>query len=179
MTEIRIVTEAGDTADPGVEGELWVKSPAVAREYWQRPEASAETFVDGWCRTGDIGQITTDGVLRITGRQKDMIKSGGENIYPIEIEGVLTDHPKVADAAVIGVPDSKFQETVCAVLVREPAARLEQEEVVAYCRSRLAGFKRPKYVVFVDRLPRNAAGKVLKHVLRERYEHLGTPEGVA
>jgi fatty-acyl-CoA synthase len=178
LTEVHVVDNDGVTVPPEHDGEVWVRSPAVAVGYWQRSRESAATFKDGWCKTGDIGQMTVDGVLRITGRQKDMIISGGENVYPIEIETVLTDLDDIIDAAVIGVPDARFQEVVCAVVVRRPGAQLSEADLMTYCRSRLAGYKRPKYTVFVEDLPRNAAGKILKRILREQYERLGSPEGV-
>lgn len=170
LTEVRVVDPEGAALGAEEAGEIWVRSPSVASEYWNRPEANAETFVDGWCRTGDIGRVDGEGLLSITGRAKDMIKSGGENIYPIEIEEVLTAHPAIADAAVIGVPDPRYQETVCAVVVRGAGAELEAAEVVAHCVERLAGYKKPRHVVFVDELPRTASGKVRKFVLRERFE---------
>ncbi len=175
LTEIRIVGEDGEGGSGtglgvGEDGEIWVRSPAVASRYWNRPEADTETFVDGWCRTGDIGRIDAEGLLSITGRAKDMIKSGGENIYPIEIEEVLTDHPSIADAAVIGVPDPRYQETVCAVVVRGEGAELKEVDVVSHCLERLASYKKPRHVAFVAELPRTASGKVRKFVLRERFE---------
>lgn len=170
LTEIRIVDADGAPLGAEETGEIWVRSPSVASEYWNRPEANAETFVDGWCRTGDIGRVDREGLLSITGRAKDMIKSGGENIYPIEIEEVLTAHPAIADAAVIGVPDPRYQETVCAVVVRGEGAEIEEEDVVSHCIGQLAGYKKPRHVRFVDELPRTASGKVQKFILRERFE---------
>jgi fatty-acyl-CoA synthase len=146
----------------------------VSRVYWNKPEETAETFVDGFCKTGDVGSIVGPGLLKITGRKKDMIKSGGENVYPAEVEAILTDHPAIKDAAVIGVPDARFQEAVCAVLTRQPGAEVTEEEVIKYCRQRLAGYKKPKHVVFVDELPRNPTGKILKYLLRDQYRSLGT-----
>jgi fatty-acyl-CoA synthase len=176
MTEVRIVRDDGSEAGPGQDGEIWVRSPSVSRGYWNKPEATAETFVDGFCRTGDAGAIVGPHLLKITGRKKDMINSGGENIYPAEIEAILTDHPSIKDAAVIAVPDARFQEAVCAVVTCQPGASITEEEVVAYCRDRLAGYKKPKHVVFLDELPRNPTGKILKYVLRDQYRHLGTEE---
>lgn len=174
LTEVRIVRDDGSDAGPEETGEIWVRSPSVSRVYWNKPEETAKTFVDGFCRTGDAGAVVGPGLLKITGRKKDMINSGGENIYPSEIEAILTEHPAIKDAAVIGVPDARYGEAVCAVLTRQPGAEIAEQEVVAYCRGRLAGYKKPRYVVFVDELPRNPTGKVLKYVLRDEYRHLET-----
>jgi fatty-acyl-CoA synthase len=179
MTEIRIVRDDGSEASPGQDGEIWVRSPSVSQGYWNKPEATAETFVDGFCRTGDAGAVVGPGLLKITGRRKDMINSGGENIYPAEIEAILTEHPSIKDAAVIAVPDPRFQEAVCAVLTRQPGASISADEVIAYCRDHLAGYKKPRHIVFMDELPRNPTGKILKYVLRDRYRHLGAEESSA
>ncbi len=175
FTELRIA-RAGDPevdADSDEVGELWVRSPSVCAGYYGKPEETAETFIDGWCRTGDLARLSHDGFLYIVDRAKDMIISGGENIYPAELEAVLSDHPGVRDVAIVGVPDAKYQEAVCAVIVREPDAALDADTVIAYSRQRLAGYKKPRHVVFVDDLPRNASGKVLKRTLRRSYESLG------
>jgi fatty-acyl-CoA synthase len=173
FTELQIISDSGREAQAGEVGEVWVRSPSVCSSYWNRPTESAETFPDGWCRTGDLGtMVAPPGLLKITGRTKDMIKSGGENVYPAEVERVLSEHEAVKEVAVIGVPDERFQEAVCAVVVLHKGAQLAEGDVVAYCRSRLAGFKTPRHVVTVDGLPRNATGKVLKYLLREQYGHL-------
>jgi fatty-acyl-CoA synthase len=175
FAEVRIVDpESLEVLPPESDGELWTRSPAVCGVYWGKPDATKETFVDGWCRTGDLAHITADGYIYIIGRVKDMIISGGENIYPAEIENVLADHPAVQEVAVIGVPDPKWDETPCAAIVLNEGATLTEDDVVAYCRERIAGYKRPRYVVFVDELPRNASGKILKRTLREDYAHLGS-----
>ncbi len=144
----------------------------VVAEYWREPEATAKTFVDGWCRTGDLGTLTDDGLLTISGRSKDMIRSGGENIYPAEIEDVLIRHPAVQDAAVIAVPDPKFIETVLAVVVLQPGHELTGAEVVEHVRQHLASYKKPRYVVFADELPRTPSGKIQKFALRDTYRDL-------
>jgi fatty-acyl-CoA synthase len=144
----------------------------VVAEYWRKPEATAKTFVDGWCRTGDLGTLTDDGLLTISGRSKDMIRSGGENIYPAEIEDVLIRHPAVQDAAVIAVPDPKFIETVLAVVVLQPGHELTGAEVVEHVRQHLASYKKPRYVVFADELPRTPSGKIQKFALRDTYRDL-------
>ncbi len=141
--------------------------------YWNRPEANAETFQDGWCKTGDLGRYDEDGYLSLAGRAKDMIRSGGENIYPAEIEKILTARADIADAAIVGVPDPKYFEVGCAVLTASEGASLDVGEIRAHLVERLAKYKVPKYFVVVDDLPRNATGKILKNELRETYAHLG------
>ena len=179
LTEVRIRREDGGDAARGEIGEVCVRSGSSGREYWNKPEASAETFAGGWCRTGDLGRIREDGRLQITGRLKDMIRSGGENIYPVEIETVLLAHPEVVDVAVVAVPDRKWGETVCAVVVAEEGAGLSAEIVVEKCRAELAGYKRPRHVVFVEDLPRSHTGKIQKATLRDAYRHLGEGSGDA
>ena len=144
---------------------------AVMKGYWRRPEATAEAIRDGWFHSGDAGYFDDDGFLYIHDRVKDMIVSGGENVYPAEVESVLFAHPEVADAAVIGVPDERWGEAVKAVVVRRPGSSLGEDELVEWCRGRIAGYKRPRSVDFVDALPRNPTGKVLKRELREPYWH--------
>jgi len=173
LTSVSVVREDGSEAEPGEVGEVMVCSPSVSAGYWNQPNATRETFVDGWCRTGDLGRVTDDGFLVLTGRKKDMIRSGGENIYPAEVERVLTDHPVVMEAAVIAVPDEKFLEVGCAVVVLEAGVLVDDEELLGYCRSYLASYKVPRYVVRVDQLPRNLSGKVTKYALRERYRQIG------
>lgn len=139
--------------------------------YYKNPEATAEAIKDGWLYTGDIARLDEDGYLWIMDRKKDMIISGGVNIYPKEIEDVLTTHPGIADAAVIGVPHPEWGETVKAVLVAKGEAP-SQEELLAFCSKHLAGFKIPRIIEFVEVIPRNASGKILKHVLREQARQL-------
>lgn len=175
LTEARIASQENEHVDaaPGVDGELWVRSPSVCGVYYGKPEATRETFVNGWCRTGDLARITDDGYIYIIGRLKDMIISGGENIYPAEIETILADHPSIQEAAVVGVPDPRYDETPCAVVVLREGEQMAEDDVISYCRDRIATYKSPRHVVFVDSLPRNASGKVLKRVLRSEYSHLG------
>lgn len=162
----REVLAAGET------GEIEVRGPHVFAGYWRNPKASAEAFdADGWFRTGDLGMKDADGYFHITGRARELIISGGFNVYPREVEEVLATHPGVAEVAVLGLPDADFGEQVVAVVV--PAAgvpRPSVQELVDWCRDRLASFKKPRRVEFTDALPRNALGKVQKHVLRERLE---------
>ncbi|MFC4003178.1 class I adenylate-forming enzyme family protein [Prauserella oleivorans] len=175
LTEAKVVDPVtGTEVPPDTDGELWLRSPSVCGHYWGKPEETAQTFVDGWCRTGDLARITGDGYIYIIDRLKDMIVSGGENVYPAEIENVLAEHPGIVECAVVGVPDAKYDETPCAVIVRDARHAVAEEEVIAYCRAHLAGYKCPRHVVFVDTLPRNASGKILKRQLREEYQRLGS-----
>lgn len=138
--------------------------------YWRQPEDSAEVLVqDGWFRTGDAGYLDEEGYLYLTDRLKDMIVSGGENVYPAEVENVLAAHPAVADVSVIGVPDQRWGETVKAVVVPAPGATVDEAELIAHARASLAGFKCPTSVDVVDVLPRNPSGKVLECELRAPY----------
>jgi acyl-CoA synthetase (AMP-forming)/AMP-acid ligase II len=141
----------------------------VIEGYWGRPEDTATTIRDGWVHSGDAGSMDADGFLYIRDRIKDMIVSGGENIYPAELESVLADHPAVADVAVIGVPDDRWGETVKAIVIRRPGAGLTEQELIEWSRDLLAGFKLPRSVDFVDAIPRNPSGKILKRQLREPY----------
>lgn len=172
LTEIRVVASDDVDAAAGEVGEIWVRSPAISGLYWNRPEATKATFVDGWCRTGDLGQISEDGFLLVSGRSKDMIRSGGENIYPAEIEAALAHHPGVAAVAVVGVPDSKYLEVGCAVVVPAadsgPVDELESS-VRDMIAARLARYKCPRHYAFVDALPVSPAGKILKRELRDTY----------
>ena len=168
--EMRIADPAG--LDCGVDevGEVWLRAPNVMAGYYNRPtETAAALTPDGWLRTGDGGYRDEDGYLFLTDRIKDMIVSGGENIYPVEVEEVLAQHDGVGDVAVIGVPDERWGETVMALVVLAPGAMLDAGELVAFARERLAGYKLPRSVEFVAELPRSAAGKVLKRELRARY----------
>ena len=134
--------------------------------YWNKPEATAETLRGGWLHTGDLASMDEDGYLTLAGRKKDMIIRGGENIYPVEIENVLHSHPKVLEAAVIGVPDDYWGEIVKAVIVLRLGQEAVPEEIIEYCREKLASYKKPAVVEFVEALPKNAMLKVLKNVLR-------------
>lgn len=165
FVEVSVRDDDGAPVPPGTTGEIWTRSPANSLGYWNKPEETAATFTDGWCHTGDLG-IVTDGTLSIAGRKKDMIRSGGENISPAEIEDVLLRHPAVVDAAVVGVPDPQYVEAVCAVVVLndQPAS---EAELVEHCRIHLAGFKKPRHVVFVDELPRTPSQKIQKFKIRE------------
>ncbi len=168
--ELRIVDpESREDVPAGEVGEIWVRSAQVMKGYWKKPEATVETLTsDGWLRTGDAGYLV-DGFLFIHDRIKDMFISGGENVYPAEVENVLMRHPGVADVAVIGVPDEKWGETGKAVLVRAEGMEPDEQEVIEFCRERLAHYKCPTSIDWCDTLPRTPSGKVRKTELRERY----------
>ncbi|GAA1302994.1 long-chain-fatty-acid--CoA ligase [Pseudonocardia xinjiangensis] len=160
----------GGPVPRGEVGEIWVRTQQLMRGYWGKPDATAAAITpDGWLRSGDGGYVDADGYVYVTDRIKDMIISGGENIYPAEIERVLAEHPTVADVAVIGVPDDRWGEVPKAVVVPAPGCEVDTEALLAYCRERLAGFKCPKSVDVAEELPRNLTGKVLKKNLREPY----------
>ena len=164
-TEIRVVDEAGDDVGTDEVGELWVRGPNVTPGYWERPDANADSFTDGWLHTGDAARIDADGYVFIVDRWKDMYISGGENVYPAEVEQVLFHHPNVLDVAVIGVPDERWGEVGMAVVVPREADSLDEDDLIAFCADKLAKYKIPKLVTAIDELPRNAAGKVLKREL--------------
>lgn len=167
--EVRVVNGEGGTTGPGEVGEILISGPCVTRGYWKLPSATSATIKDGWLRTGDAGYTDEDGYLYIHDRIKDMIVSGGENIYPAEVESAIFGHPGVADVAVIGVPDATWGEAVKAIIVRVPGTNADATSIAEFARQRIAGFKCPKSVDFVDALPRNPAGKILKRALREPY----------
>ena len=169
--EIRIVDAAtGSDADVNEVGEIWVRTVQNMKGYWNLPEETAKTILeDGWLRSGDAGYLDAEGFLYIHDRVKDMIVSGGENIYPAEIENVLMAHPAVADAAVIGVPSDRWGESPKALVVRAPGTDPSEQELIDFCRERLARFKCPTSVDWVEALPRNPSGKILKKDLRAPY----------
>jgi acyl-CoA synthetase (AMP-forming)/AMP-acid ligase II len=168
-TELRIVDENDQPVPNGTIGEICGRGPQLMRGYWNLPEASAEALAGGWMHTGDAGTLDDEGYLYIQDRTKDMIVSGGENVYPREIENVLFEHPAVADVAVIGVPDEKWGESVKAIVVLREGESATPGEIVDFCKGKLAGYKRPRSVEFIAELPRNPSGKVLKKDLREKY----------
>ena len=168
-SQMRLVDEAGNDVPVGSPGELIIAGPHVCTGYWRNPEATAEAIRDGWFHTGDMAQMDEDGFFRIVGRYKDMIKSGGENIYAAEVEAVFREHPAVADAALIGVPHEKWGEVGLMVVLLEPGGSTTEQELKDFCQDRLARFKIPKRVVFTDALPYSPYGKVMKAELREKY----------
>jgi acyl-CoA synthetase (AMP-forming)/AMP-acid ligase II len=167
--EIRIVTEDGDDVPHGATGEIVAKGDRLMKGYWGNESATKEAVRNGWLYTGDLGYFDDDGYIFLSGRAKDFIKRGGEMIAPEEVEQVLHSHPNVEEAAIIGVPDDHWGERVRAIVVVKSEPPVLNTALIEYCRERLASFKRPESIVFVDELPRNALGKVLKRVLREQY----------
>lgn len=169
--EVRVVDEDGHDVPPGVPGEVITRGPHVLREYWNKPEETAKSFKDGWFYLGDVAEVDADGFIYIKDRSKDMVISGGENIYPAEVENVLLSHQDVAEVAVIGQPSEKWGESVCAVVVPKPDVDVDglQQELMAISAEKLASYKRPKAFEFIGEIPRNPSGKALKRVLRERF----------
>jgi acyl-CoA synthetase (AMP-forming)/AMP-acid ligase II len=167
-TDVRVVGTDGADVRPGETGEVLIRGAHVMKEYWNRPEATAETIRDGWLHSGDLATVDDDGLIYIQDRKKDMIISGGENVYPAEIENVILSHPQVREVAVIGQASAKWGESPLAIVVKSDDA-LTESDVLAFCRGKLARFKLPKAARFVDEIPRNPAGKILKRVLRDRF----------
>jgi fatty-acyl-CoA synthase len=168
--EVRVVDDAMDDVPQGEVGEIVYRSPMVMREYWGKPEATAEAFAGGWFHSGDLVRQDEDGYLYVVDRKKDMIITGGENVYCAEVEDVLAGHPKVGEVALIGVPDARYGEAPLAVVApRDPADPPTPAELTAWCRERLAGYKNPREYSIVGALPRNPSGKVLKTRLREEH----------
>jgi fatty-acyl-CoA synthase len=166
--ELAILDADGNKLPPGKVGEIATRSGSNMVGYWNLPEATAKTLdSDGWLRTGDAGYMDKDGYLYIHDRIKDMIISGGENIYPAEVESAICDHPDVAEVAVVGVPDEKWGEAVKAVVVMKPGKKATPSDIIGFTRERIAGFKTPKSVDFIEALPRNASGKILRRHLRD------------
>jgi fatty-acyl-CoA synthase len=176
MSEMKVVRPDGSLTDTDEVGEIYVRNGGTSPGYWRRPDANKATFVDGWCATGDLGRVSPDGFLYIAGRAKDMIRSGGENVYPAEIEMVITSHDDVGDAAVIGVPDDKYVEVGAAIVVAREGRSVDVDQLRSFLMDRLAKFKVPRYFEIVDELPRNPSGKILKYVLREQYQSLGSDD---
>lgn len=168
--EVKVVGLDGEELPHGEIGEVVTRSPKNMAYYWKQPDKTAETVdEDGWLRTGDAGYMDADGYVFIQDRIKDLIITGGENVYPAEVENVLYSHPAVFDAAVIGVPDETWGEAVKAVIVKQPGRELGEDELIAWTRERIAGFKTPKSIDFIDVMPRNASGKILRRELRAPY----------
>ncbi len=163
--QTRIVDDEGIDVAQGETGELWIKGPSVTRGYWNQPELTAKAFHDGWFKTGDAAMQDADGFYYLVDRKKDMYISGGENVYPAEVEAVLAELSEIAEAAVIGVPDERWGEVGRAFIIPRAGAVLTEEQVIAHCRERLARFKVPVRVIIADAIPRTASGKVQKHLL--------------
>jgi acyl-CoA synthetase (AMP-forming)/AMP-acid ligase II len=169
LIKVGIMNDANELLAQGETGEICVKGDLVMKGYYKAPDKTAETIIDGWLHTGDVGHLDMDGYLHITDRKKDMIISGGFNVYPSEVEQVLWAHPAVQDCAVIGVPDANWGEAVKAVVELNKGQSTTAEELIALCKEKLGSVKAPKTVDFVETLPRSPVGKVLKKDLRARY----------
>ncbi|MBV9424148.1 MAG: AMP-binding protein [Solirubrobacterales bacterium] len=174
---MRIVDADGAERPSGEVGEVAIRSPFTMAGYWRAPELTAETILDGWLRTGDMARADPLGYVYIVDRKKDMIISGGENVYPRELEEVLYQHPGVLEAAVIGVPHPVWGESPCALVVARPGVEVGGQELIEFCRERLAHYKCPSAVEFREELPKSASGKILKRELRQPYVHAGVGGG--
>lgn len=169
LTDVRVVDENGADVPNGEMGEIIVRSPLVMKEYWKNPEATAVAIRDGWLYTGDMGHLDKNGFLFIADRKKDLIITGGYNVYPKEVEDVIFKHPAVFETAVIGVPDEMWGESIKACVVLRPGMQASEEDIISLCKENLASYKKPKSVEFIDALPKNLTGKILKAELREKY----------
>ncbi|MFH1974849.1 MAG: long-chain fatty acid--CoA ligase [Pseudomonadota bacterium] len=167
--EARVVDDHGNDVKQDQIGEIIFRGPSLMKEYYKNFQATRDAFKQGWLHTGDLAKVDEDGFIYVVDRKKDMIVSGGENIYPKEIEEILFSHPKIFEAAVIGIPDEKWGESVMAVVVLKAGEHLTSEEVISFCKENLAGYKKPKFVEFVDALPTNPSGKVVKHELKSQF----------
>ncbi len=167
--QVRILDEKGNDVGPDEVGEIAVRSKQTMVEYWKKPKETKAALINGWLHTGDMGYFDEEGYIYIADRKKDLIISGGENIYPREVEEVLYRHPAVMEAAVIGVPDEYWVEKVHAVIALKKGKQATAEEIVAFCKKNIAGYKTPKSIEFVDALPKNPTGKILKRELRDKY----------
>jgi fatty-acyl-CoA synthase len=168
-TQVRIVTEDGREAEVMETGELWCKGPNITPGYWNRPDATAESIEDGWLKTGDAARRDEDGYYYIVDRWKDMYISGGENVYPAEVESVIYQLPQIGEVSVIGIPDEKWVEVGRAIVVLKQGQTITDTEIINHCRETLARYKVPQSVLFIDEIPHNATGKVLKRELRDLY----------
>ena len=167
--QVRIFDDHDAPLPSGAPGEIVVRGDLVMKGYWNRADATAETLRNGWLHTGDVGYLDEDGYLYVTDRKKDMIISGGANIYPREIEEVICTHPSVLEVSVVGVPDEKWGESVKALVVTRPGMSVSETEIIEHCRRGLASYKKLSSVEFLEALPKNAYGKILKRELREPY----------
>lgn len=172
MTEARVVNEEGKDVLPGVVGEFIIKSPMVMKEYYKKQEETTSTLKDGWLYTGDLATIDEEGYITLVDRKKDMIISGGENVYSVEVEAVLYEYPAVLEAAIIGLPDEVWGEAVCAVIVPKEGMAIDEQELKNFCREKLAGYKIPRRIFIEEQLPRNASGKILKYQLRQKLNEI-------
>ena len=168
-TDVRIVDPTGRDVEAGEVGEILIRGPHLMKEYWNRPDATAETLRDGWLYTGDLASQDEEGFVYIQDRKKDMIISGGENVYPAEVEQVLREHPSVFDVAVIGMKSERWGESPAAIVVPAPDQELDAAALIAFAEQKLARFKVPRVIEPIDAIPRNPTGKILKRVLRDRF----------
>ncbi|MFK7733384.1 MAG: long-chain-fatty-acid--CoA ligase [Pseudomonadales bacterium] len=166
---VKVMTPEGNESSIGTVGEIWLKSPSNMQGYHNLPEATSECLTDGWVHTGDAGYMDEDGYLYLKDRIKDMVVSGAENIYPVEVENAIAKHEAVLDVAVIGVPNEKFGEALLAFIVLKPGKSITVDELITFCRDKIAGYKIPRQMELLDELPRNPSGKVLKKTLRAPY----------
>jgi acyl-CoA synthetase (AMP-forming)/AMP-acid ligase II len=167
-TDVRVATADGQTAASDEPGEVLIRAPHVVQGYWQNPEASADAIRDGWLYTGDVGRMDEDGYLFLVDRKHDMIISGGENIYPAEIERALIEHADIEDVVVLGLADDHWGEIVCAAVQVKPGRTADSDVLIAFCRTRLAGYKVPRRIVFVDAIPRTATGKAVRREIQRQ-----------
>jgi fatty-acyl-CoA synthase len=167
--ETRIVDDEDNELPPGEIGEIVHRSPHAMTGYYQAPEKTADAFRSGWFHSGDLGRIDEDGFLFVVDRKKDMVKSGGENVASREVEECIYEHPAVEEVAVFGIPDERWIEAVTAAVVLRKDAQATEDDLRAHCKDRLAGYKRPKHIFFLDALPKNASGKIVKRDLREQF----------
>jgi o-succinylbenzoate---CoA ligase len=169
-SELKIKTKNGGAASSNEEGEILVKGPNVTIGYHKREESNSKCFENGWLATGDIGYLDEDGFLFVLDRRSDLIISGGENVYPAEIESVLTSHKEIEDVGAAGIPNEEWGQVPCAFIVKGSGSLLSEDDVLSFCKNKLAAYKQPKKVVFVDEIPRNASNKILRRVLRDQWE---------
>lgn len=168
LTEACVVNEEGLDVRPGAVGEFILRGESIMKEYYEKPEETKATLKNGWLYTGDLATIDEEGYITLVDRKKDMIISGGENVYSIEVEEILYEHPQILEAAIIGLPDEVWGEAVCAVVIPKPGETIDEEELRSFCRQKLAGYKVPRRIFIEEQLPRNASGKILKYQLRQK-----------
>jgi len=167
--QVKIMDQDSVEVAIGEVGEIWVKSDTNMQSYYNLPEETVKNLTDGWVHTGDAGLLDEDGYIYLKDRMKDMVVSGGENIYPVEVENAIASHPAVADVAVIGVPAEKFGEALLAFVVTKAGQTITLDEMIKFCREKIAGYKIPRQLELVTELPRNPSGKILKKELRKPY----------
>ena len=172
LFNVRVVNDKMEDVEPGEIGEFIMRGGTIMKEYYRNPEATQQTFSEGWLLTGDLATMDEDGFITLVDRKKDMIISGGENIYSVEVEQVLNGYPGILEAATIGIPDEKWGEIVVGVIVLKEGETIEEKELIDYCRERIAGYKVPKKFIYTEVLPRNASGKILKYQLRESHSQV-------